>query len=75
MRCDLFRLMPPESQQRLMDNIAEAMQGVPVEIVKRQVAHFYRADPAYGLGVATRMGHSAADLPSDSTLRAEETVG
>jgi catalase len=58
-----------------MDNIAEAMQGVPVEIVKRQVAHFYRADPAYGLGVATRMGLSAADLPSDSTLRAEETVG
>jgi catalase len=59
----LFRLMSDDQRQRLMDNIAEAMQGVPVEIVKRQVAHFYRADPAYGLGVATRMGLSAADLP------------
>ena len=39
-----------------MDNIAAAMQGVPVEIVKRQVGHFYKADPKYGLGVAERMG-------------------
>ena len=45
-----------------MDNIAEAMQGVPVEIVRRQVVHFYRADPAYGLGVAARMGLSATDV-------------
>jgi len=59
---DLFRLIGAESQARLMDNIAEAMQGVPVEIVKRQVAHFYRADPNYGIGVATRMGLSAGDL-------------
>ena len=51
-----------DAQGRLMDNIAEAMQGVPVEIVKRQVAHFYKADPAYGLGVATRMGLGAGDL-------------
>jgi catalase len=60
---NLFRLMPPDVQQRLMDNIAEAMHGVPVEIVKRQIAHFYRADPNYGIGVATRMGLSASDLP------------
>jgi catalase len=61
---DLFRLIGSEAQQRLMDNIAEAMQGVPVEIVKRQIAHFYRADPNYGIGVASRMGLSASDLPS-----------
>ncbi|QCK84780.1 catalase [Phreatobacter aquaticus] len=59
----LFRLMTLEQRGRLMDNIAEAMQGVPVEIIKRQVVHFYRADPDYGIGVATRMGLSAADLP------------
>lgn len=52
---DLFRLMPTEAQERLMDNIAEAMQGVPEEIVRRQVAHFHRADPRYGEGVAKRM--------------------
>ena len=38
------------------------MQGVPVDIVKRQVAHFYKADPAYGRGVATRMGLSDKDF-------------
>jgi catalase len=59
----LFRLMAPDARERLMDNIAEAMQGVPTEIVRRQVAHFYRADPDYGIGVAARMGLSAIDLP------------
>jgi catalase len=71
---DLFRLMPPESQQRLMDNIAEAMQGVPVEIVQRQIVHFHKADPAYGAGVATRMGLSAPDLPP-APHDMEETFG
>jgi catalase len=61
---NLFRLMTAEQQGRLMDNIATAMQGVPVEIVKRQVGHFYKADPKYGLGVAERMGLSKTDLPS-----------
>jgi catalase len=59
---DLFRLMTPEEQGRLMDNIAEAMQGVPQEIVKRQVVHFYLADKAYGLGVADRLGLKGAVL-------------
>jgi catalase len=60
---DLFRLMSPDQQGQLMDNIAAAMLGVPMEIVRRQVAHFYRCDPDYGIGVATRMGLSASDLP------------
>jgi catalase len=55
--------MSPPEQGQLMDNIAAAMQGVPVDIVRRQVAHFFRADPDYGIGVATRMGLSVADLP------------
>jgi catalase len=59
---DLFRLMTPEEQERLMDNIAEAMQGVPQEIVKRQIVHFYLADKAYGLGVADRLGLKGAVL-------------
>jgi catalase len=59
---DLFRLMDPDARIRLMDNIAEAMQGVPVEIVKRQIAHFYKAAPDYGAGVASRMGVSITDL-------------
>ncbi len=59
---DLFRLMTPDEQAQLMDNIAEAMQGVPEEIVKRQIVHFYLADKAYGLGVAERMGLKGAVL-------------
>jgi catalase len=60
---NLFRLMTPEQRERLMDNIRDAMQGVPLDIVRRQVQHFYRADPDYGIGVAARMGLAAVDLP------------
>ena len=68
---------PPQ----LMDNIAAAMQGVPVEIIRRQVAHFFRADPNYGIGVATRTecarpasgaywsGHSRAGPSSELVTR------
>jgi catalase len=61
---DLFRLMSPAQQAALFDNVAEAMAGIPVAIVKRQLVHFHRADPAYGLGVAARMGMSQVDLPA-----------
>jgi len=59
---DLFRLMNPEQKEQLFNNIASAMEGVPMEIVRRQVIHFYRADPAYGIGVATRVGVKESDL-------------
>jgi catalase len=58
---DLFRLMGPQAQARLMDNTVEAMQGVPVEILKRWIGHCYKADPEYGTGLATRMGLSIFD--------------
>ncbi len=61
---DLFRLMSADQKEQLFNNIKAAMDGVPMEIVKRQVTHFYRADPDYGIGVATRMGLSASDLPT-----------
>lgn len=63
---DLFRLMTSEQQGRLMDNIAAAMKGVPVDIIKRQIAHFYRADAAYGEGVAHRMGVDMAEVVQHS---------
>jgi len=53
---DLFRLLPTDERNRLMDAIAGAMKGVPEEIATRQVAHFTNADPAYGAGVAQRLG-------------------
>ena len=60
---DLFRLMNASQKEQLFNNIKAAMDGVPVEIIKRQVAHFYKADPDYGIGVATRLGLSVEDLP------------
>jgi catalase len=53
---NLFRLLPQDEQGRLMDNIARAMQDVPEEIQRRQIGHFVKADPAYGRGVAKRLG-------------------
>ena len=65
---NLFRLLKPDAKERLMDNIAAAMQGVPTNIVERQVAHFAKADPAYGAGVAKRMGVA---VPADLKTAAE----
>jgi catalase len=53
---DLFRLMTADQKQQLFHNIKAAMDGVPVEIIKRQLVHFYKADPEYGNGVAAAVG-------------------
>ena len=52
---DLFRLMDDSQKEQLFSNIAEAMQGVPERIKVRQLVHFYKADPACGNGVATKL--------------------
>jgi catalase len=67
---DLFRLMSAEQQQRLFSNIAAAMSGVPEEIVRRQLGHFHKADPAYAAGVAKALDlewgapHAAESAPT-----------
>jgi catalase len=48
---NLYRLLPDAERQRLHKAIAQAMSGVPQEIVERQLAHFEKADPAYAAGV------------------------
>ena len=53
---DLYRLMNAQQKEALCQNIKEAMEGVPVEIQKRQVEHFTKADPAYGKRVAELLG-------------------
>ena len=57
---NLFRLLSQAEKDRLMDAIAGAMQGVPEAIQRRQIGHFAKADPAYGAGVAKRLGLKAA---------------
>jgi catalase len=61
---DLFRLMSKDEKDRLMGNIAGSMTSVPRRIQELQIRHFYKADPAYGTGVAKGLG-----------LKIEEIIG
>jgi catalase len=49
---NLFRLMTPDAQQRLFDNIAGGLSQVEKRIRDLQISHFEKCDPAYGAGVA-----------------------
>ncbi|MGF6570542.1 catalase [Paraburkholderia sp. GAS333] len=47
----LFALFDDAQRERLFGNIARHIDGVPQDIVARQIEHFRRADPAYAEGV------------------------
>ena len=47
--------MTPEQQQVLFENTARNMDGVEKYIKVRHIIHCYKADPAYGKGVAEAM--------------------
>lgn len=49
---NLFRLMSAEQKKHPINNIVGAIKTVPRGIQERQIAHFTKADPAYGQGVA-----------------------
>jgi catalase len=49
---NLYRLMPPDEQKRLVANIVGSLKNVPKDIQKKMVAHFRKADKDYGDGVA-----------------------
>ena len=53
---DLYRLMDASQKEALCQNIKEAMEGVPVDIQRRQIEHFTKADAAYGKRVAELLG-------------------
>jgi catalase len=58
----LFNRMSKEQQQVLFENTASNMDGVEVFIKHRHINHCYKADPAYGEGVAKAMGINLADV-------------
>lgn len=51
----LFNLMSSEQQQILFENTARNMNGVEEYIKVRHIIHCYKADPAYGKGLADVM--------------------
>ena len=59
---DLYRLMDEAAKKRLIANLVGAMNGVPRDILVRQLGHFMKADPAYGEGVAKGLGIDTADI-------------
>jgi catalase len=68
-------MFTPEQKARLCSNIATAMTGVPQFIVERQLAHFDKADPAYGDGVRKALAAQGnRTSPNTSESPAEELV-
>jgi catalase len=53
---NLFRLMTPQQQELLCRNIAGSLKKVSKELQDKMIAHFSKADPAYGEGVARAIG-------------------
>ncbi len=57
---NLFRIMSKAEQQRLFDNTARSMSGVPIAIQSKHVFHCMKADKQYGLGVAKALSFDEA---------------
>ncbi|MGM8212442.1 catalase [Virgibacillus sp. W0430] len=58
----LFNLMSDEQKQLLFENTARSMQGVQTFIKMRHISNCYKADPAYGKGVAKALGIPMSDV-------------
>ncbi|HEX4164244.1 MAG TPA: catalase [Bryobacteraceae bacterium] len=58
---DLFRLLKADEKTRLIQNITNHMKGIPEPIIKLQISHFTKADPAYGRGVAAALGVAVSE--------------
>lgn len=54
----LFNLMSADQKALLINNIAGTMADVSSDVVQRQLQHFYKADAAYGVGIAKALGVS-----------------
>src|SRR6202045_656654 len=74
---NLFRLMNPEQRDRLFGNIARHMQAgnTSQEIQLRQICHFFRADPAYGIGVAKLLGIDVDEFIPEGAVQSKALIG
>lgn len=58
----LFRLMSREQQALLVGNIVTAMKPVTRGVQLRQLGYFFKADPAYGAGIAKGLGVDPSEI-------------
>jgi catalase len=65
---NLFRLMTPDAQQRLCNNIAGSLGQVEQRIQDLQINHFYKCDPKYGEGIAKAIGRKIDDIVKKEEL-------
>ncbi|MUV38512.1 Catalase [Lentibacillus sp. JNUCC-1] len=65
----LFNLMDDDQKQALFENTARDMEGVEKHIKIRHISNCYRADPAYGEGVASALGIAMSDVEAASDLK------
>lgn len=52
---NLFRLLSKAEQDRLIENIAGTMKGIPKALQEKAIAHFRKADAAYGGGIQAKL--------------------
>ncbi len=53
---DLYRIMTPDQQEQLIQNIVGSLSQARNEIQMRQICHFFRADVNYGRRIAEGLG-------------------
>ena len=63
--------MPADARQRLIGNIVGSLGNAPKRIQELQVKHFYKADPAYGEGVAKGLGLDVRALAGEKPVAAD----
>lgn len=61
---DLFRLMSPDQQQQLFDNIAGGLMHATESVQQRMLAQFEQADSAYSLGVRRALKRATELTPN-----------
>lgn len=64
----LFNLMNDEQKELLFSNTAANMRGVEKHIQVRHITHCYKADPAYGQGVADAVGIPWSEIEAAATF-------
>ena len=70
--------MTPEEKQAMFENTARAMGDCLLFIKQRHVRNCYRADPAYGRGLADALGialDEALDEKIDAALHSAAAMG
>ena len=71
---DLFRLMSTDQKKQLFGNLSGALSVVPKRIQARQLAHFYKADPQYGEGVAKGLGFDLNEVKALAKMSLTELI-